>query len=60
MNALKFKNGIRFTLNVQIGRRQVKTIEDEEFADLSDEDSPYTYHDDIDPAEMAGFSVRRT
>ena len=60
MNALKFKNGIRFTLNVQIGRRQVKTIEDEEFADLSDEDSPFTYHDDIDPAEMAGFSIRRT
>jgi len=52
--------GVKFTVNDQIGRRQVKTIEDEEYADLSDEDSPFTYNDDIDPAEMAGFSIRRT
>jgi hypothetical protein len=52
--------GIKFTVNDHIGRRQVKTIEDEEFADLSDEDSPFTYNDDIDPAEMAGFSIRKT
>jgi hypothetical protein len=52
--------GIKFTVNDQIGRRQVKTIEDEEFADLSDEDSPFTYNYDIDPAEMAGFSIRHT
>ncbi len=52
--------GIKFTVNDQIGRRQVKTIEDEEYADLSDEDSPFTYNDDIDPAEMAGFSIRST
>ncbi len=41
-------------------RRQVKTIKDDEIADRSDEDSPFTYHDDIDLAEMSGFSVRRT
>jgi len=52
--------GIKFTVNDKIGRRQVKTIEEEEFADVSDEDSPFTYHNDIDPAEMAGFSIRRT
>jgi hypothetical protein len=52
--------GIKFTVNDKIGRRQVKTIEDEELADSSDEDSPFTYQDDIDPAEIAGFSVRRT
>jgi hypothetical protein len=52
--------GIRFTVNDKIGRRQVKTIEDDEIADISDEDSPFTYQDDIDPAEMAGFSIRRT
>jgi len=52
--------GIKFTVNDKIGRRQVKTIEDDEIADISDEDSPFTYQDDIDPAEMAGFSIRRT
>jgi hypothetical protein len=52
--------GIKFTVNDKIGRRQVKTIEDDEIADRPDEDSPFTYHDDIDPAEMVGFSVRRT
>jgi hypothetical protein len=52
--------GIRFTVNDQIGRSQVKTIEDDEIADRPDEDSPFSYHDDIDPAEMAGFSVRQT
>ena len=60
MNALKFKNGIRFTLNVQIDRRQVKTIEDEEFADLFDDHSSLTYLDDIDRAEIIVFSIRKT
>ena len=52
--------GIRFTVNDKIGRRQVKTFEEEESADMSDEDSPFIYQNDIDPAEMAGFSIRRT
>ena len=52
--------GIKFTVNDQIGRRQVKTIEDEEIGDVSNENSPFTYQDDIDPVEMAGFSIRRT
>ena len=52
--------GIKFTVNDKIGRRQVKTIEDDEIADISDEDSPFTYQDDIDPVEMAGFSIRST
>ena len=52
--------GIKFTVNDQVGRRQVKTIEDEEIADSSDDNSPFTYQDDIDPVEMAGFSIRRT
>ncbi len=52
--------GIKFTVNDKIGRRQVKTIEDDEIADNSDDDSPFTYQDDIDPAEMAGFSFRNT
>ncbi len=51
---------IKFRVNNKIGRRQMKTIEDDEFIDISDEDSPFTYHNDIDPAEMAGFSIRRT
>ncbi len=51
--------GIRFTVNDKIGRRQVKTIEDEEIADSSDENSPFTYQDDIDPVEMAGFSIHK-
>jgi|GEM_PF-1030933 len=52
--------GIKFTVNDQIGRRQVKTIEDDEIADRTHENSPFTYQDDIDPVEMAGVSVRRT
>ena len=52
--------GIKITANDKIGRRQVKTIEDDEIAIESNEDSPFTYHDDIDPVEIAGFSVRRT
>jgi len=52
--------GIRFTVNDQIGRCQVKTIEENEIADNFDENSPFTYQDDIDPIEMAGFSVWRT
>lgn len=51
--------GIKFTVNDQIGRRQVKTIEEDEIADVSDEDSPFTYQDDIDPVEMAGFSTHK-
>ncbi|MDH4444570.1 MAG: DUF4236 domain-containing protein [Akkermansiaceae bacterium] len=51
--------GIRFTVNDQNGRRQVKTIEDDEIADRPDENSPFTYQDDIDPVEMAGFSIRQ-
>lgn len=52
--------GIRFSVNDKIGRRQVKTIEEEEkFTSMADEDSPFTYHDDIDPTEMAGFSHRK-
>jgi hypothetical protein len=27
----------------------------EEIADISDENSPFTYQDDIDPVKMAGF-----
>lgn len=52
--------GIKFTVNDRIGRRQVKAIEEEEASNLSDENSPFTYHNDIDPSEMAGFSVHRT
>ena len=51
--------GIKLTVNDQIGRRQVKNIEDEELADLSDEDSPFNYQDDIDPSEMVIFSTRK-
>jgi hypothetical protein len=52
--------GIRFTVNDQISRRQVRTIEEDEVADRPDENSPFIYHDDIDPVEMAEFSLRRT
>jgi hypothetical protein len=52
--------GIKFTVNDQIGRRQVRTIEEDEVADVSDEESPFIYHDAIDPIEMVGFSIRRT
>ncbi len=52
--------GIRFTVNDQIGRRQVKTIEDDEIADRPDENSPFIYQDSIDPSEIAVFSIRHT
>jgi len=54
----EFEDGwrIKFTVNDQIGRRHVRTIEEKELADLSDKDSPFNYQDDIDPVEMAGFS----
>jgi len=52
--------GFNFTVNDQIGRRQVKTIEEDEIADNSDENSPFTYQDDIDPVGVAGFSIRLT
>lgn len=51
--------GIKFTVNDKIARRQVKTIEAEEIADRSDENSPFTYQDDIDPVEMAGFTIHK-
>jgi hypothetical protein len=50
--------GIKFTVNDQIGRRHVKAIEEEEFADELNNDSPFTYNN-IDPFEMDGFSVRQ-
>ena len=58
----EFKDGwgIKFTVNDGIGRRQVTMMEEEEIADSLDENSPFTYQDDIDPEEMAGFSIRRT
>jgi hypothetical protein len=49
--------GIKFTVNDRIGRRQVTMMEEEEIADSSNENSPFTYQDDIDPEEMAGFSI---
>jgi hypothetical protein len=51
--------GIKFTVNDQIGRSQVKNIEDEEFADELNNDSPFTYNNNIDALEMTGFSVRK-
>lgn len=60
MKKLRVKSAMRFTVNDQIGRRQVKTIEDEEIADSSDENSPFTYQDDIDLGEMAVFSIRQS
>jgi hypothetical protein len=60
MKILRVKSAIRFTVNDKIGRRQVKTIEEEEeSAAMAEEDSPFTYENDIDPAEMAGFSHRK-
>ena len=52
--------GIEFTVNDRIGRRQVASMEEDEVADSPDEDSPFTYQDDIDPEEIAAFSIRRT
>ena len=51
--------GIKFNVNDQIGRSQVKNIEDEEFADELNNDSPFTYNNNIDALEMTGFSVRK-
>lgn len=51
--------GIKFTVNDQIGRRQVKTMEDDEFTNTSNNDSPFNYQDDIDLAEITGFSIRK-
>lgn len=42
--------GIRFTVNDQIVRRQVKTIEEDEVADRPDENSPFIYQDDTGQA----------
>ena len=52
--------GISFTVNDKIDRSQVKTIEEDEIAKESNEDSPFTYQDYIDPVEMSGFSFRQT
>jgi len=50
--------GIKFTVNDQIGRRQVKAIEHDELTYTSNNDSPFTYQDDIDLVEMGVFSTR--
>lgn len=52
--------GIKFIVNDQIGRRQVKTIEDEEFDDELNNDSPFSYNNYTDSSEMSGFTIRRT
>jgi hypothetical protein len=59
MKKLRVKSAMRFTVNDQIGRSQVKTIEEDGIADRTDEDSPFTYQDDIDPGEMAGFTIHK-
>ncbi len=59
MKKLRVKSAMRFTVNDQIGRRQVKTIEEDGIADRPDENSPFTYQDDIDPAEIAGFTIHK-
>jgi hypothetical protein len=51
--------GIRFTVNDKIGRRQVKTIEDDEIADRPDENSPFIYQDDINPPEIFGYTIHK-
>ena len=51
---------MRFTVNDKIDRSQVKTIEEDEIAKESNEDSPYTYEDNIDLMEMSRFSFRQT
>jgi hypothetical protein len=51
---------MRFTVIDQIGRRQMKTIEEDEIAKESNEDSPFTHEDNIDLVEMVGFSFRQT
>lgn len=57
----EFKDGwgIKPTVKDQIGRRQVKTIEDEEYADESHGDSLFTSNHDIFSFEKAGFSMSR-
>jgi hypothetical protein len=60
MKNFRVKSIMRFTVNDQIGRRQVKTIEDEEMDIDNNNDSPFIYQDDIDPSEIVGFSIRRT
>ena len=60
MKKLRVKSAIRFTVNDRIGRRQVKNIEDEEFADELNNDSPFTYNNDIEAFDMVRFSVHRT
>ena len=59
MKNFRVKSIMRFTVNDQIGRRQVKTIEDDEMDMDNNNDSPFIYQDDIDPSEIAGFSIRR-
>lgn len=51
---------MRFTVNDKIGRSQVKTIEEDEIAKESNEDSPFTHEDNIDLVGMVGFSFRQT
>ena len=60
MKNFRFKITMRFTVNDQIGRRQAKTMEDGETAHALNNDSLFIYQDDIDPSEIAGFSIRRT
>jgi hypothetical protein len=52
--------GIKFTVNDRIGRCQVKNIEDDEMDMDNNNDSPFIYHDDIDPSEIAGYSFLQT
>jgi hypothetical protein len=52
--------GIKFTVNDQIGRRQVKAIEDDEFTNTTNNDSPFNYQDDIDLVELSSFSIRKS
>lgn len=60
MKKLRVKSAMRFTVNDKIGRSQVKTIEEDEIAKESNEDSPFTHEDNIDLVEMVGFSFRQT
>lgn len=60
MKKLRVKSAMRFTVIDQIGRRQMKTIEDVEIADMIDEKTLFNFSDDIGPREMPRFSVRRT
>ena len=51
---------IKFTVNDQVGRNQVKTIEDEEMAIANNNDSPFIYQDDIFSSEIVIFSLLQT